>query len=678
MKNLIPQIKNSFFLTDSFSFLIHQRLKQVISLKKNQLNASIVTFKYEKNFDESIDELERVYGFRIRSLFINMYRYFRSINCSVTNPQEVVSSILEDGMEHFKLKNESNLYLYYINGLLKKKKKYNDRFVLKVEEIYDNNEQLVQKNEYDQYGYLERTLFYKNKSNIKEYFYRRDGHCFLIKKTGINGDKKSNSISLFDDIGRIVHQFNSLKELRYYFLNKIVDGQDTLLLTDQDRMLKFMEGYDIPCVYKAYFVNSFLEEKGTSKRHNYVDGITRVDTKTLSNFDGVIFSTDYQKNDIENKHGKRNNSFVLPSFINPVDKKYNKKKTTNKYGKKLLMNANRADDIIIEQIIRALRIVANRIPTVTLLLLGITNLSENNQKLIDNLELRDNIVFYSPDSNDYTGNIYDFTNIYLNLTPSLEFTYQLMESLSHGCPVITRLFSYEAKSLIIDGENGWKISNHSIKRLSEKIVELLIDSQLANKMSVAATKVEDNFSEKRFLFSWFKLTNKMVENKLKRLKINDLKVYLSLFKWEEQNTLSIENNLFFTGEESLNGEPNVYLQLEHRTTRKRIDLTGELLKVDNLVYKTFYIVNLERLDLSQGIWDLYTTVEWANNYIRKRVGHYKNDSALIQIANRIVNSRVIKPYFTEKGDNISFNVGKYLTDSKEEIEKLQKAFVEGE
>ena len=55
--------------------------------------------------------------------------------------------------------------------------------------------------------------------------------------------------------------------------------------------------------------------------------------------------------------------------------------------------------------------MANRIPTVTLLLLGITNLSENNQKLIDNLELRDNIVFYSPDSNDYTGNIYDFTNI---------------------------------------------------------------------------------------------------------------------------------------------------------------------------------------------------------------------------------------------------------------------------
>ena len=213
--------------------------------------------------------------------------------------------------------------------------------------------------------------------------------------------------------------------------------------------------------------------------------------------DKIISLTDRQKNDIIARYGLQN-LITLPHAIHDIKRAYG----TVDPMKVILVgrlsyqkNPDRAIDMF--------KLVLKKVPKARLHFFGGGDLYEHIKKRIKDEGLTDSIIL--------EGFCRDIPAQFASAAMSiLTSNYEgaplvIQESLYQGCPMVALDCTYGPSDMIIDGVNGFLVPYPNIEIMADRIVEILLNPELRQRMSENAPGTLKKFSRPVVAAQWAKL-----------------------------------------------------------------------------------------------------------------------------------------------------------------------------
>ncbi len=171
-------------------------------------------------------------------------------------------------------------------------------------------------------------------------------------------------------------------------------------------------------------------------------------------------------------------------------------------NKSILLYVGRLDvDKNIEILLRALpKVLAKK--QIQLLLVGEGKIMNQMKDLVKELKIEPNVTFTGQidNQNNNLPKIYQVAAIFINPCPIETQGIAVLEAMASGLPIVAANGG-ALPELIKDSENGYLFKSDDSADLAQKIIQILSDSKLAQKMGqksleiVEAHKVENTFKE---------------------------------------------------------------------------------------------------------------------------------------------------------------------------------------
>ena len=135
---------------------------------------------------------------------------------------------------------------------------------------------------------------------------------------------------------------------------------------------------------------------------------------------------------------------------------------------------------------------------------GEGDLKEKYQKMAVDLKIKDKVIFVGNISNDQLIKFYNLTDIFVlsSISRSEAFGLVLLEAMACGKPIIVSNLP-GPRTLVKEGENGFKVKPGDADDLAKKIGLILKDRQLIKKMGENALKLV------REKYNWKEIVQKL-------------------------------------------------------------------------------------------------------------------------------------------------------------------------
>lgn len=652
-------INQCLFISSTLDKVMGAQLNRAILLNKRSgdISTKIIIKEYDRDFYKKIKNLEIVTGESLTNIFINMYDFFRNSEVPDTNLPKPVEWE-HDNLDWFEnAENMSNGYskLGFKKGILKIKKIYDERNILKSIYFYNCKRQIDNIDEFDDEGFLYRRSIFVNNKVTFEHFFNRDGSLFLIKKRNFKDDSIPK-FQLFDNEKHRIHEFYTTDKLWLYFLEQLIgETFSTFIAADRITDFHLVEKLPDDNLYKSYFIHDF-ENYSLEKFIKYLK--VKSQYEYLSKPDAIVFSTHEELKENLDKYGQRNNMFFLPMLV--PDKVVNTT-LSKRESNSIVATFHNGNIVEAEILLRALRIVADKIPDVKLKIYG---LNDEIRELVDELTLKlsliGNVDIFK--EHNIQENIYSLSEcaVFVNHAENSEL--EMIDSLQSGCPIISFDYNFETNDIVEHGKNGYIVKHSSVNDLAEKVV-LLLQSPNLQKISNYAKDNIDRYTELRYFEKWDEFLKTLMANKASRVKLKDIELHLQNFRWEKTRKIKAEVLLTAIGDMFSNTSPQAYIKLIKRKTGEAKQIIGDTKKVKEDKFQFNALIDFEHLDLTKGLWDIQLCFSWENSFIAKNIK--QTNETLMP---RLINNRLITPIFSENGNvKLHFKVGKYIVDQEELI-----------
>lgn len=357
---------------------------------------------------------------------------------------------------------------------------------------------------YDCRGFLSKVDLLEKRDDGSELgfetYFRPNGTPAIIKKTSIrDGIASILLIQILDENGRLFHHCLTEEDLIRYWL-EIIDNIQVQNIYIIDRAAN----------YHDQLVSAINKNGTNSKIVNLIHAVHTVGNvftgeinpsykSVLENphkSNAIVVLTEQQKQDIESRYPKHN-IHVIPHSLS-VDKSDNKRAVKNYL--KIVYLARFAIEKNHEAALNVFQKVVSNIPNAELHLYGFGDRKESIKFLIKEKGLQ-NSVFV----NDH---VYNVSPIYQEaglsiLTSMVEgFCLGVLESLWNSCPVVSFDIKYGPSSMIKDGENGFLIPNMDINMMADKIIDILNNKELHQKLIDQSHASVSFYSNKNVANRW--------------------------------------------------------------------------------------------------------------------------------------------------------------------------------
>ena len=263
---------------------------------------------------------------------------------------------------------------------------------------------------------------------------------------------------------------------------------------------KIKKNLGIPFIYSTHMVPRFsfnsYQIENTLLYFLVSDWLRR----GIKNANAVITPTNFVRNLLKRKFNV--NSIVIPNginkslFLRSPDQNYKRK--LNMLNKRIILFVGQIRESKgIHILIKALNIVKQKVPDIILLCIGESPSPKNNKyylflkKLIKKLGLEQSVKFLGSIPFEQLISTYSIADLFV--LPSLSYEYQgivLLEAMSSNVPVVAS-DSGGIPDMIIDGKNGLLFKNGDYIELSDKMIEILENSDLKNNLIKCANEIID-------------------------------------------------------------------------------------------------------------------------------------------------------------------------------------------
>lgn len=324
---------------------------------------------------------------------------------------------------------------------------------------------------------------------IKTNNFKLDSKVKLFNKT----ENYSKKFKKYNIIGR-GYKFIKNKYLKTkYILNTLNSIKPDIIFE--------MLYYPIPylVLYRIKNKNTLIigsERNNPKKRNKKI--IEKILSKFAPNFcDGYIFQTIKVKEmfskEIQNK------SIVIPNavsnpYINECYNKVEKEKVISNVGR---LNYQKGQDILI----KAFKIVNQKFPEYKLIIYGEGIERAALEKLIEELNLKDRVILAGKKENvikEITrSEIFVFSSRYEGMPNAL------LEAMACGLPCISTDCVAGPSEIIKDNENGILVEIDNIEQIAEKIIYLIENKSIAEKIGLEAKKVLKEYSKDKIFNMYY-------------------------------------------------------------------------------------------------------------------------------------------------------------------------------
>lgn len=222
---------------------------------------------------------------------------------------------------------------------------------------------------------------------------------------------------------------------------------------------------------------------------------------------------------------------VSNSYVMPNPNTFNVSSVLVKEKDQIIICAGRFNDYIkrFDRILQSFKIVQDKVPSSKLLVVGDCDRQKKNDlfggKSIDDMifELgidESNIIFTGKVSN--IGDYYARAKVLVLASGSEGFGMVINEAATFGVPTVYNYIP-GLEDLVNDGENGFVVDQGDIGGMADKLVAILTDDALANRLSIEAKKLVQRFDATLIGKRWIFLIDSLLKNK----NLVDLKSSLS-------------------------------------------------------------------------------------------------------------------------------------------------------
>jgi glycosyltransferase involved in cell wall biosynthesis len=147
----------------------------------------------------------------------------------------------------------------------------------------------------------------------------------------------------------------------------------------------------------------------------------------------------------------------------------------------------------IDHLIKSIDLIKTNFPTVTLSIAGSGDKEKELIKLVETLNLKNNVLFHG--FIDEKNKIELFQKSWIFINPSLKEGWGLTVIEANACGTPAIAYNVEGlRDSIQDYNNGLLVNSINYHDLSKKIIELLEDNDLRKKISYQAIKWSENFN----------------------------------------------------------------------------------------------------------------------------------------------------------------------------------------
>ncbi len=511
----IDKFKHAFRNKNGVIFFMLRNLKAKASglelsalrratLFKNYLGCDVFLLmnEYQNNLYENFA------AYKSNGILLNMYDYFQGINRAVEKPRKIyIQNIPKD----WKIEEGENFYrIYRQDGSLAMYctlTPANQR--LSYINFFDEKNKKFQRDNYDALGFLSRRqiLDIESGAQKEEFYYKPDGSV-AIKANYDIVDKKPQIKSL-ELVGKNLIVDHPRKLMRYWLEQLTSDKTRTYFLIG-DRSPEYTRFYTqvkqrrlknifvIHQLHSLHVLADFNPMTAPTKRwYNFL-------TDQNLQSDAVITLTKQQKIDISNRYGLKNVTVIPHAMRGQISSQI----TPDPY--KIIAVGRLVEEKGSDKILEAFKIVHKQLPQTKLHFYGVGSMMTALKNNAEVARIGDSVIFEGFVNN--IGEVFSSAALSVCASRCEGFALAVQESLQNNCPVVSFDCNYGPSDMISDGVNGYLVPVGDIQALSDRIIKILTEPGLRDKLAANCSKSVEKFSPEVVARQWANLFYKLMNN----------------------------------------------------------------------------------------------------------------------------------------------------------------------
>ena len=241
----------------------------------------------------------------------------------------------------------------------------------------------------------------------------------------------------------------------------------------------------------------------------------------IHKIDGLVTLTHRQREDVIARYGATNNLFVVP---NPVDLPELPEDPPPRERARFAVVSRLERQKRLDQAIEAFALVLEQEPDARLDIYGDGNLRTPLQQQIDDLGIGHAVVLRGHDVHARDTLL---TATGFLMTSGFEgYPLASLESMSRGCPVVSYDIKYGPREQITDGVDGFLTEFGDQQTFADRLVTMIRDPALVEKMSAAALEKAQRHDYRAFLRDWRSVLEGAVANKPDRVVLDRVELHV--------------------------------------------------------------------------------------------------------------------------------------------------------
>jgi poly(glycerol-phosphate) alpha-glucosyltransferase len=253
---------------------------------------------------------------------------------------------------------------------------------------------------------------------------------------------------------------------------------------------------------------------------------------SIAHLDGLVTLTRRQQEDIAARYGATSNLYVVP---NPVELPPRPDPMPTRQRQRFAIVSRFEPQKHLEDAVRAFALALKEEPDATLDIygdgIGRVRLEAEiaAQGVQDSVSLRG----HDPRARDALWTATGFL-----MTSQFEgYPLATLESMSHGCPVISYDIKYGPREQISQGVDGYLIEQGDTQSMADRVVELIRNPELVAKMSEAALRKASQHDHAAFLDDWRAVLEGVVAAKERRTALESVTLKVARLGYVREHRL---------------------------------------------------------------------------------------------------------------------------------------------
>jgi glycosyltransferase involved in cell wall biosynthesis len=349
----------------------------------------------------------------------------------------------------------------------------------------------------------------RNRTPIVSDFRRSDGSVFLRVPVASDGGGPWTTVTLVNRKGQPVASWPNPRTWRQSWIVGLAEpGLRAFLICDS----RFATPSIVPMPDARFHVvhvlhNLHVEDAWNSPLRPSYPQLFGL----IGHLDGLVTLTHRQREDVAARYGATNNLFVVP---NPVEPPVRPDPLPARDPKRFVIVARLEWQKRLEHAVEAFALVHQEEPEATLEIYGEGDGRLLLEKKIADLGVQARVVLHGHDPQARAA--LWRAGGFLMSSRFEGYPLATLESLSHGCPVISYDISYGPREQVTHGVNGFLVRPGDIRGMADAMLRLIRDPKLAASMSEAAFEAAGRHDHITFLEDWRRVLTAVAERRSRR------------------------------------------------------------------------------------------------------------------------------------------------------------------